>query len=329
MRRAMTLAPRWPGAMRAASWRCAAGPEPALHADDGAQHRLASAHSPAPRRAAPASSPAPPAGLHCCGSCRSCRAGSRARRAPPGWTRRCAAGGTAAPSADCAAARAPLSELEVHGSRDALGMRRQRIAVGRELQRAETQHRHRRAFVAGAAVVFGRNRVAGAGRVRRRQIADAARRRQHRVRAIGVPHVAAEAPRAVRAAFDVARLEHLPCANSFHSFVPRGNSQASGADWRRCWCPAAARSSAAWRRRPTTAGTGAKTAVRRGCICRDPRRTAQCRAGAAAGRAHPRRAPGPAGRHTATSASFSKQLRNSRRMSFRRPGPPGCGSRSP
>jgi hypothetical protein len=87
-----------------------------------------------------------------------------------------------------------------------LGVRRERIAVWRKLQRAEAQHRRRCALVAGAAVGLGRNRVAPAGCRRDRQCGDAQCRREPRLTAGSVPDIGGEAPTAVVEPLDIARL---------------------------------------------------------------------------------------------------------------------------
>ena len=154
------------------------------------------------------------------------------------------------------------------------------------------------------------NRVARAGRVRRRQIADAVRRREHGVGAVRVPHVARRSAsrrrRRVRCSASRARgRARTPSTASCRAETPRRRAAR-----RRCSCRAAARSSGAWRRRPTTAGTAARTAVRRAtCLTRDVQpgvaqvlrqRARIVGARTAAGSAAP------------TSASFNKPVANPR-----------------
>ena len=85
-----------------------------------------------------------------------------------------------------------------------LGMGCERIAVGRKLKRAESEHGHRRAFVARAAIGFGWDRVRT--RACSSDSGNAIGRREHRVGAGFVPDVRRIAPRAVLKAFDEARL---------------------------------------------------------------------------------------------------------------------------
>ena len=159
------------------------------------------------RRAAPASSRARRAGLHRCGSSRSCHAGSRARRARSGVAAAIRGGARQQSSAaDCAAGRGREHLADPPRSRR---FRRagQRVAIRRKLQRAETQHRHRRAFVAGAAVVFARESRSARRAPRARRSRECRRPARAGILAVRSPDVAAEAPGAVRAALDVARLD--------------------------------------------------------------------------------------------------------------------------
>ena len=258
---------------------------------------------PAPRRAGPASSPAPRAGLHRCDSCRSCRAGNRVRRVRPAWTRRCAAGAPAAPPADCAAGHAPSVNADRPRPRPA------RHAEPADRGRATTAAR--RSPAPAPARLRGRrgNRLRREWcSARRARSAPADRARPWRERA---PHpcrrhstrscqsATCRRRRAPGNASRAGRHARIPSTTGCPRGIPRHRRR-----WRRCWCPAAARSSDAWRRRPTTGDTGAKTAVRRGSPARvSPRRTTQYHRGAAADRARLRRAPPQADTRRRVSAS--------------------------
>ena len=103
----------------------------------------------------------------------------------------------------------------------------QRIAVGRQLQRAEAQHRDGRALVAGDAIAAARHRIAAA-----RCVVHADHRavlgREHGVAAVRIPHVGSRSATSRRRRARSAA-SRSPCRSRTPStaFVPTGNSQAS------------------------------------------------------------------------------------------------------
>ena len=125
-------------------------------------------------------------------------------------------------------ARGEARKIDV---RARVGMRRERIAIGRELQRAESQHGNGGAFVAGAAVGLGGNGVAA---VRRTAASAAPQRHRSAASVASVPsafqtYVAnRQAPSGSRSMKRVST--GRPSENSFHRRVPGGNSHASGRD---------------------------------------------------------------------------------------------------
>src|SRR5688572_17087804 len=86
-------------------------------------------------------------------------------------------------------------------------MRSERVAVRGELERARTEYRHGRAFMAGAAIPLRWYGIASAGGTADGQRADAGGRRAHGVGALVVPHIGRVAPSAVGQALDQAGLD--------------------------------------------------------------------------------------------------------------------------
>ena len=141
-----------------------------------------------------------------CGSARSCRADSRARRVRSAWLRRCVATRRASAAGGCGSSLATRARADPIRRALGLRVRCKRIAVRRELQRGESEHRYRRAFVAGDAVDPRWNRVTATGRLGD-GYGRTVFRREYRVGSLRIPDVRRVAPRSVRETFDEPSLD--------------------------------------------------------------------------------------------------------------------------
>ncbi len=181
------------------------------------------------------------------------------------------------------------AQVHVAGPRP-LRVGRERVAVGRELERAEPEHGDRAAVVARPAVEPRRNPM----RHPRRDLGADPRpalRGERRLLLVFAPLVGRELP-ALVGPLEVPRLDAAgrrcgtPSTPSFRTGTPTSSGRT-----RRCRYPSGSRSTATSRRRPTRAGTGERTAGSRARPFASPSPSrAPCR-GASPGA--PTRARGP------------------------------------